>query len=184
MRAARFRGSRIRSPSSRSKRIEKINDEKARQRRAFSLAECRDRSCSARQFSLRSNFYLVRFCRMQDVPRRNMTAAAAFEKAVALTRCAFGGYPVPLGKKSRVRLITYRQCADQHFEKTSGPVKRKRFMNFFLSSCVDYCGRFRVSIRRADSTPCHLISKAAACFCGREVDSVGTRNPSGPLHTN
>jgi hypothetical protein len=94
------------------------------------------------------------------------------------------GYPVPLGKKSRVRLITYRQCANHHFEKTSGPLKRKRFMNFFLGSYVDYYSGFRVSIRRADSTSCHLISKAAASFCGREVDSVGTRNPPRPLHTN
>jgi hypothetical protein len=28
------------------------------------------------------------------------------------------GYPVSLSKKSCARLATYRQCADQHFEKT------------------------------------------------------------------
>jgi hypothetical protein len=74
------------------------------------------------------------------------------------------GYPIPLGKKSRVRLVTYRQCAHQHFEKTSAPLKRKYFMNFFLSSCDENYSYFRVSIRRADSTSCQLISKAAALF--------------------
>jgi hypothetical protein len=93
------------------------------------------------------------------------------------------GYPIPLSKKSRVRLITYRQCANHHFEKTSAPLKRKYFMNFFLSSYADYYGGLRVSIRRADSTSCHCIAKAAAAFSGCEVDSVGTRNPARPLHT-
>jgi hypothetical protein len=89
------------------------------------------------------------------------------EKTIALKRYA-EGYPIPLGKKSCARLVTYRQCAHQHLEKTSGPLKRKYFMNFFLSSCEEYCSYFHVSIRRADSTPCHLISKAAALLCGRE----------------
>jgi hypothetical protein len=85
----------------------------------------------------------------------------ACKKAIALRRYA-KGYPVPLGKKSCARLVTYRQCDHQHLEKTPAPLKRKYFVNFFLSSCEEYCSYFRVSIRRADSTPCHLLSKAAA----------------------
>jgi hypothetical protein len=72
------------------------------------------------------------------------------------------GYPTPLSKKSCARVVTYQQCAHQHFEKTPGPLKRKYFMNFFFSSCEESCSYFRVSIRCADSTSCHLISKAAA----------------------
>jgi hypothetical protein len=45
-----------------------------------------------------------------------------------------GGYPIPLNKKSRARVVTYQQCADQHFEKTPGLLKRKDFMKIFLSS--------------------------------------------------
>jgi hypothetical protein len=108
----------------------------------------------------RTKTLLVR--RAADVPR------ASFEKSNCSYALNAKGYPIPLGKKSCARLVTYRQCAHQHLEKTSGPLKRKYFMNFFLSSCEEYCSYFHVAIRRADSTPCHLISKAAALLCGRE----------------
>jgi hypothetical protein len=108
---------------------------------------------------------------MQDVsPPRPLQVCRDIgvrEKTIALERYA-KGYPIPLGKKSCARLVTYQQCAHQHLEKTSGPLKRKYFMNFFLSSCEEYCSYFHVSIRRADSTPCHLIAKAVALLCGRE----------------
>jgi hypothetical protein len=48
------------------------------------------------------------------------------------------GYPTRLSKKSRARVVTYRQCDHQHFEKTPGPLKRKDFMKIFLSSRADY----------------------------------------------
>jgi hypothetical protein len=38
-------------------------------------------------------------------------------------RAALKGYPVSLSKKSCARLATYRQCADQHFEKTPAPAQ-------------------------------------------------------------
>jgi hypothetical protein len=76
------------------------------------------------------------------------------KKAIAPERDA-EGYPIPLGKKSCARLVTYRQCAQEHLEKTSAPLKRKFFMNFFLSSCEEYCSYCHVSIRRADSSSCH-----------------------------
>jgi hypothetical protein len=113
------------------------------------------------------------FAACKRFPRQNLCRSVAilcsatiFEKTTALTRYA-KGYPIPLGKKSCARLVTYQQCAHQHFEKTSGPLKRKYFVNFFLSNCAAYYSCFRISIRRADSTPCHLISKAAALLCGR-----------------
>jgi hypothetical protein len=108
---------------------------------------------------------------MREVSAQNLCRSVAMprpcEKAIALMR--YGkGYPVPLGKKSCARLVTYRQCDHQHLEKTPAPLKRKYFVNFFLSSCEEYCSYFHVSIRRADSTPCHPLTKAAALLCGRE----------------
>jgi hypothetical protein len=110
-------------------------------------------------------FHLMRFCRTQDFRRRDsrdsmlsQTFSGTIIALVGLAR----GYPIPLSKKSCALVVTYQQCVHHHFEKTSGPLKRKYFMNFFLSNCPDYYSRFRVSIRRADSTPCDPISKAAA----------------------
>ena len=88
------------------------------------------------------------------------------------------GYPVPLSKKSCARVVTYRQCEDQHFEKTPQLLKRKDFMKIFLSSRADCDRALRVSIRRADSVPCPRIAKVAALLCGAEANSVGTRIPS------
>ena len=170
MRAARFRGSRIRSPSSRNELIEKDNRQKARQRRAFSLS-CVD--------DVREHFHAPEFLLCGFAARKtlgagnpadsiaNLLPATRRENFEGIAVKHPKGYPIPLGKKSRVRLVTYRQCAHHHFEKTSGPLKRKYFVNFFLSSCEEYCSYFDVSIRRADSTPCHLISKAAALLRGR-----------------
>jgi hypothetical protein len=122
--------------------------------------------------SSRSIFYLMRFCRIQDFRSRDSRNSIAGMRSVSganafmIHRCAirprYKGYPIPLSKKSCARVVTYRQCAHQHFEKTPGPLKRKYFMNFFLSSCEESCSYLRVSIRRADSTSCHPISKAAA----------------------
>jgi hypothetical protein len=88
------------------------------------------------------------------------------------------GYPVPLSKKSCARVVTYRQCAKQHLEKTPRLLKRKDFMKIFLSSHADYDSALRMSIRRADSDPCLSLAKVAALFCGREANSVGMRIPS------
>jgi hypothetical protein len=88
------------------------------------------------------------------------------------------GYPIPLGTKSRVRLVTYQQCADQHLEKTPRLLKRKDFMKIFLSSHADYDSALRMSIRRADSDPCLRLAEGAALFCGREANSVGIQLPS------
>jgi hypothetical protein len=115
---------------------------------------------------------------------RNRGPAISRERFQELQLCQSDfakGYPIPLIKKSCALVVTYQQCADHHFEKTSAPFKRKYFMNFFLSSCAEYHSYFRVSIRRADSTPCHPISKAAALFCGCEVYSVCTRDLSCPV---
>jgi hypothetical protein len=149
------------------------------------------RSLTVRDNFHSANFSLVRFCRMQDVftakscgLTASLKSATIFENPVASTRCVSKGYPVSLGKKSCVRLVTYQQCTDHHFEKWSAPLKRKFFMNFFLSNCAAYCSRLRISIRRADSTPCHPDSKAAASICEREDDSVGMRDLPQPLHTN
>jgi hypothetical protein len=87
------------------------------------------------------------------------------------------GYPIPLSKKTCAGVVTYRQCADQHFEKTPHLLKRKDFMKIFLSSRADYDRALRISIRRADSVPCPRIAKVAALFCGREANSVGIRIP-------
>jgi hypothetical protein len=83
------------------------------------------------------------------------------------------GYPVSLSKKSCARLATYRQCADQHFEKPLRPLKRKDFMKIFLSSAAEYDGGRHVSNRRADSVPCVRVAKAAALICRRNANSVG-----------
>jgi hypothetical protein len=88
------------------------------------------------------------------------------------------GYPVPLSKKSCARVVTYRQCADHHLEKTPHLLKRKDFMKIFLNGRADYDLSLRISIRRADSDPCPSIAKVAALFCGREANSVGMRIPS------
>jgi hypothetical protein len=88
------------------------------------------------------------------------------------------GYPIPLNKKSRARVVTYRQCADQRLEKTPRPLKRKDFMKIFLGSDADYDRALRMSIRRADSDPCLSLAEGAAYFCGREANSVGIRLPS------
>src|SRR3954447_26739594 len=88
------------------------------------------------------------------------------------------GYPVPLSKKSCARVVTYRQCEDQHFEKTPRLLKRKDFMKIFLSRHEDYDRALRVSPRRADSVPCPRIAKVPRLFCGREVNSVGI-----PVHS-
>jgi hypothetical protein len=88
------------------------------------------------------------------------------------------GYPVPLSKKSCPRLVTYRQCADPHFEKTPRLLKRKDSMKIFLSSHADYDSALCMSIRRADSGPCLSLAEGAALFCGREANSVGIQVPS------
>jgi hypothetical protein len=88
------------------------------------------------------------------------------------------GYPIPLSKKTCARVVTYRQCADHHLEKTPRSLKRKDFMKIFLSSHAEYDCVSRMSIRRADSDPCLRLAKVAALFCGREANSVGTRIPS------
>jgi hypothetical protein len=85
------------------------------------------------------------------------------------------GYPIPLNKKTCARVVTYRQCADQHLEKTPRLLKRKDFMKIFLSSHANYDGALRMSIRRADSDPCPSLTKGAALFCRRAADSVGMR---------
>jgi hypothetical protein len=87
------------------------------------------------------------------------------------------GYPIPLNKKTCARVVTYRQCADQHLEKSPHLLKRKDFMKIFLSSHADYDSALRMSIRRADSDPCLSIAEGAALFCGREANSVGMRIP-------
>jgi hypothetical protein len=83
------------------------------------------------------------------------------------------GYPIPLNKKTCARVVTYRQCAEQHLEKTPRLLKRKDFMKIFLSSPADYDSALRVSIRCADSDPCLRLAKVAALFCGRKANSVG-----------
>jgi hypothetical protein len=63
-----------------------------------------------------------------------LSRADVFQDPSALLK----SYPIPLSKKSCARVVTYRQCARQHFEKTPAPLKREYFMNFFLSSCAEY----------------------------------------------
>jgi hypothetical protein len=50
------------------------------------------------------------------------------------------GYPVSASKKSCAHLVTYRQCADQHFEKPPRPLKPKYFMKIFFSSDAECDG--------------------------------------------
>src|SRR4051794_33427887 len=114
----------------------------------------------------------MRFCRRQGFTSRDSrnSIAGTLDRYPTPTHLEFmvapfglaKGYPIPLSKKSCARVVTYRQCADQHFEKTPPPRKREYFMNFFFSNCAESCSYYRVSIRRADSTPCHPIPKAAA----------------------
>jgi hypothetical protein len=63
-------------------------------------------------------------------------------------------------------------------EKTPRLLKRKDFMKIFLSSDADYDSARCMSIRCADSDPCHGLAEGAALFCGREANSVGMRIPS------
>ena len=91
------------------------------------------------------------------------------------------GYPIPLNKKTCARVVTYRQCAEQHLEKTSRLLKRKDFMKNFLSSHADYDSALRMPIRRADSGPCLSLAEAAALFCGREANSISMRIPSAAV---
>jgi hypothetical protein len=88
------------------------------------------------------------------------------------------GYPIPLNKKTCARVVTYRQCAEQHLEKTPRLLKRKDFMKIFLSSHADNDSALRMSIRRVDSGPCPSLAEGAALFCGREANSVGIQLPS------
>jgi hypothetical protein len=81
------------------------------------------------------------------------------------------GYPILLNKKTCARVVTYRQRAEQHLEKTPRLLKRKDFMKIFLSCHADYDGALRMSIRRADSDPCPSLVEGAVIFCGREANS-------------
>jgi hypothetical protein len=67
MRAARFRGSRIRSPSSRNELIEKDSRQKSPAAPGFFFVLALRLMLCRETISWRSNFYLVRFCRTQDV---------------------------------------------------------------------------------------------------------------------
>jgi hypothetical protein len=88
------------------------------------------------------------------------------------------GYPIPLNKKTCARVVAYRQCAEQHLEKTPRLLKRKDFMKIFLSSHADHDSALRMSIHRADSDPCLGLAEGAALFCGREASTVGIQFPS------
>jgi hypothetical protein len=92
------------------------------------------------------------------------------------------GYPIPLSKKSCARVVTYQQCADQHFEKTPAPLKRKDFMKNFLSSVADYDRALRISIRRADSDPCLHIAKVVSYFADAKLIPLAYDSLPQPLH--
>jgi hypothetical protein len=113
-------------------------------------------------------------------PRFN-AETIAWRRANAFSKNPDGfieGYPIPLNKKTCARVVTYRQCAEQHLEKTPRLLKRKDFMKNFLGSHADYDGALRMSIRYADSDPCLSLAEGDALFCGREANSVGIQLPS------
>jgi hypothetical protein len=141
MRAARFRGSRIRSPSSPNEPIEKQRRQESPAMPGFFFVPLLRLILRREVISLFRIFIWCGFAARKMFSLKNPCKLVATSAAAIMRRCllkqqsrrrvAPQGYPIPLGKKSRVRLVTYRQCDNHHFEKTSGPLKRKYFMNFF-----------------------------------------------------
>jgi hypothetical protein len=184
MRAARSRGSRTRSPSSPNELIEKDGRRKSPATPGFLLGRALRPILRRETISSRSDLSdaVLPQARLYSpgFPRFNCeTIVGCRVNAFQKNPDGFiQGYPIPLNKKTCARVVTYRQCADQHLEKTPRPLKRKDFMKIFLSSHGDYHSALHMPIRRADSDPCLGLAEGAALFCGREANSVGIQFPS------
>jgi hypothetical protein len=134
MRAERFRGWRIRSPSWRNELIEKDIRQKARQCRAFSFRGRVAPWIAACEILAGQYFYRPHLRRMKQAglmkapagrsdPEGRMTGHA-FERAIAAKRRAskaFQGYPVPTNKKNRACIATYRHSGERLLENSFPP---------------------------------------------------------------
>ncbi len=179
MRAERFRGSRIRSPSSPNKTDRKRQSSKSPAHAGLFLFGLH-RTAVGRRRNAGASVILLALCGSRSYELRQRASCVdakpmlghALQIATATARArrkTFQGYPLPTIKKKRACLVTYRHSGDSLLENViSATLNRKQIMNLFYAIVrnVTALPGFE-SVRRFKTLP--LAAKHSGLICACEV---------------